>query len=215
MAYYSVAADAILEAADVKVAETVVIGPSGGTFGGLAVEVALSIWANVIAFGRSEAKLAAMKQKLDNNPRLSYVVMTGDDDLDTAAILKLTPKGAGADVYNDWTPGVMDTSPYLLPGAQALRTNGRVVLSGGSTGNVIIPYCLILIKGLKVLGQLMCGRTALEQLIGMVEQGHLKIGPESGTELAVFSLDQHHEAMEHAAKYGGWRNYTTITPNEN
>ncbi|KAM0227621.1 hypothetical protein ACHAP5_012137 [Fusarium lateritium] len=203
IAYYSIAAGAILEVGGVKAAETVIVGPSGGTFGGLAVEVALSVGANVIALGRSEAKLAAMKENLDNNRRLSYVVMTGDDDLDTAAILKLTPKGAGADVYNDWTPGVMDNSPYLLPVAQALRRNGRVVLSGGSTGNVIIPYVLVLIKSLKVLGQLMCGRTALEQLIGMIEQGRLKIGTESGTELAVFSLDQHHEAMEHAAKYRG------------
>ncbi|KAK7720832.1 hypothetical protein SLS63_009615 [Diaporthe eres] len=36
--FYAVAAGAIIEAAVVKVAETVVVGPSGGAFGGLAVE---------------------------------------------------------------------------------------------------------------------------------------------------------------------------------
>ncbi|KAH8656321.1 hypothetical protein BGZ61DRAFT_486650 [Ilyonectria robusta] len=215
IAHYSVAAGALLEVGGVKVAETVVIGPSGGSFGGLAVEVALSVGANVIALGRSEAKLAAMKQKLGSNSRLSYVVMTDDDVADTAAILKSTPNGAGADVYNDWTPGGMEKSPYLLPAVKTLRRNGRVVLSGGSSGNVNIPYSFVVLKNLKVLGQWMCERKTVEQLIRMIEQGQLKVGMESGAELAVFTLDQHHEAVEHAAKHGGWRNYTVITPNLN
>ncbi|KAJ4321482.1 hypothetical protein N0V84_005284 [Fusarium piperis] len=49
ISYYSAAAGVIIEAADVKVAETVIIDPSGGSFDGLAVEMALTLGANVIA----------------------------------------------------------------------------------------------------------------------------------------------------------------------
>ncbi|KAI9146899.1 alcohol dehydrogenase [Paramyrothecium foliicola] len=212
IAHYSVAAGAIIEVGDVKVAETVVIGPSGGSFGGLAVEMALAVGANVIALGRSDEKLAAMKEKLGFPPRLSTVAMTGNDEADTAAILRLTPNGAGADMYSDWTPGGMEQQPYLLPAAKALKRNSRIVLSGGSLGPINIPYALVLHKNIKVLGQWMCERKTLERLIQMIEQGHVKIGAESGTELAVFSLDQHHEAVEHAAAHGAWRNYTVVNP---
>ncbi|GKU14160.1 unnamed protein product, partial [Fusarium langsethiae] len=43
IAYYCVPAGSLLEAADLKTAETVIVGPSGGNFGGLAVEIALTI----------------------------------------------------------------------------------------------------------------------------------------------------------------------------
>lgn len=62
--FYAVAAGAIIEVADVKVAETVIVGPSGGAFGRIAVELALAVGANVVALGRSEAKLQAMKTRL-------------------------------------------------------------------------------------------------------------------------------------------------------
>ncbi|KAM5354516.1 hypothetical protein ACJ41O_001163 [Fusarium nematophilum] len=213
IAHYSVAAGAIMEAADVKVAETVVIGPSGGSFSGLAVEIALVLGANVIALGRSEEKLAAMKKKLGNHPRLSTVVMTGDNDIDTAAILQVTANGSGADVVNDWTPGPLKAAPFLAAAAGALRRKGRVVLSGGTPAHIEIPYHFIVHKDLRIMGKWMCERGTLSRLINMIESGSLKIGVESGTEVAVFGLEEHQEAVEHAAKHGGWRNYTVIAPN--
>ncbi|KAM6514641.1 hypothetical protein FSOLCH5_008882 [Fusarium solani] len=213
IAHYSVAGGAIIEAADVKVAETVIIGPSGGSFGGLAVEVALTSGANVIALGRSEDKLIAMKEKL-NNPRFSYVVMTGDNEIDTAAILAQTPNGAGADVVNDWTPGALKTAPFLTAAAGALKRKGRVVLSGGTPGHLEIPYHVIVHKDLQIMGKWMCEKSTLNKLINMMESGNLKVGVESGTEVAIFSLEQHEEAIDHAAKNGAWRNYTVIAPND-
>ncbi|KAF6828654.1 isopropanol dehydrogenase [Colletotrichum musicola] len=212
IAHYSVAAGALLEAADVKVAETVVIGPSGGSFGGLAVEIALTAGANVVALGRSEAKLAAMRKKLNDHPRLKTVVMTGNDDIDAANILKETPNGAGAEIYNDWTPGELKNPPYLSAALRALKREGRIILSGGAT-ELTIPYASFGIRNLKLQGKWMCERRTLEQLIRMIEGGQLQIGKESGTELAVFPLDQHHEAIEHARINGGWRNYTVVAPN--
>ncbi|KAF4473111.1 isopropanol dehydrogenase [Fusarium albosuccineum] len=209
-----VAGGAIMEAADVKVAETVIIGPSGGSFGGLAVELALTLGANVIALGRSEGKQIAMKEKLSNHPRLSYVVTTGDTEADTAAILQATPNGDGADVFNDWTPGSLKTAPFLPAAVGALKRQGRVVLSGGTPGHLEIPYHVLVHKDLKIMGKWMCERNTLKKLITMMESGNLKIGLGSGTALAVFSLEQHQEAVEHAAKNGAWRNYTVIAPND-
>ncbi|TDZ25970.1 Alcohol dehydrogenase 1 [Colletotrichum orbiculare MAFF 240422] len=212
IAHYSVAAGALLEAADVKVAETVVIGPSGGSFGGLAVEVALTAGANVIALGRSESKLAAMREKI-GHPRLKTVVMTGNDDTDAANILAATPNGAGAEIYNDWTPGELKNPPYLNAALRVLKREGRIILSGGASETLTIPYASFGIRNLKLQGKWMCSRSTLEQLIRMIEGGQLRIGKESGSELTVFPLEKHQEAIEHARVNGGWRNYTVIAPN--
>ncbi|KAI5921455.1 GroES-like protein [Camillea tinctor] len=214
IAYYSVAAGAVMEAADVRAGETVVVGPSGGTFGGLAVEVALALGASVVALGRSEAKLSAMRDTLAAGDRFKYVVMTGDDGADAQAIIKATPDGAGADVYNDWSPAELAGPPYLAAAAQTLRRNGRVVLSGGTHGNLTIPYDLAMLKDLKIVGKWMCAPATLHRLIRMIERGALRIGEESGSRLKVFSLEEHHEAVEYARVNGGWRSYTAIAPNE-
>lgn len=213
--FYAVAAGAIIEAADAKVAETVVVGPSGGAFGGLAVEIALAVGANVIALGRSEAKLEAMKTKLGSPPQLSYVVMTGDGDTDTAAILRQTPNGTGAEVYNDWTPGELTgPAPYLSAAVRVLKRGGRVVLSGGSSANLPVPYAYVGMQDIQIKGKWMCNKKTLEQIIRMIEQGRLRIGHESGSELAEFTLDQHDQAIEHARRNGGWRNYSVLMPNK-
>lgn len=212
LSHYCVAAGALIEAADVKIAETVVIGPAGGSFGGLAVEVALAIGANVVALGRSEKKLEAMKEKL-GNPRLTTVLMTGDVDRDSAAIMQATPGGAGADVFNDWTPGELQTPPYFSAAIRTLKRGGKVVLSGGASGSFEIPYGIVMINDLEVIGKWMCQRRTIEQVIGMVTQGQLRIGRESGTEIKTFGLEEHEEAIEYARKHGGWRSYAVVLPN--
>ncbi|KAF6823691.1 isopropanol dehydrogenase [Colletotrichum musicola] len=212
LSHYCVAAGALIEAADVKVAQTVVIGPAGGSFGGLAVEVALAIGANVVALGRSESKLTAMKEKL-GNPRLTTVLMTGDVDKDAAAIMQATPGGAGADVFNDWTPGELQAPPYSSAAIRTLKKGGKIVLSGGASGSFEIPYGIVMLNDLEVIGKWMCQRRTVKQVIGMVTQGQLRIGRESGTEMKVFGLEEHEKAIEYARKHGGWRNYTAVVPN--
>ncbi|KAJ9133391.1 Isopropanol dehydrogenase [Pleurostoma richardsiae] len=212
IAYFSVASGAILEAADVKVGETVIVGPCAGSFGGLAVELALASGAKVIGVGKFENELQELQGKL-NNPNFSYVVMTGDEDADTGAILKATPQGLGADVVSDWSPGHLDSPPFLYTTVRALKTEGRVVVSGGTPGNIRIPYTLMVHKGLRLRGKWMCSRKTLERLIRMVEQGQINLGTGSNTEVASFSLDQHHEAVEYASKHGGWRRFTVVKPN--
>ncbi|KAF5717659.1 isopropanol dehydrogenase [Fusarium globosum] len=73
-----------------------------------------------------------MQRKLNDNPRLKTVVMTGDRATDAASILAKTPKGAGAEVYNDWSPGELKNPPFLNAALCALKHEGRVILSGGA-----------------------------------------------------------------------------------
>jgi NADPH:quinone reductase-like Zn-dependent oxidoreductase len=213
LSVYMVASGAIIEAADIKAGETIAIGPSGGSFGGAAVEVALALGANVIALGRNKHKLEAMKLALGNPDRLQYAVMTGDIERDAAAIRDLAPED-GVDVYNDWTPGEFATPLYLSAASHALKGGGRVVMSGGAGGDLVFPHRVMLHKNLKVIGKWMYHAATAQLLINMVIAGILKIGKKNGAEVATFSLDAHHAAVENAAKYGGWGNFTVITPHE-
>ncbi|KAI8304475.1 hypothetical protein K4K61_006091 [Colletotrichum sp. SAR11_59] len=155
---YAISAGAIIEAADLKPAETIVIGPSGGTFGGLAVEIALALGANVIALGRNNEKLAAMQKTIDH-PRLQYVVLSGDDEVDRKAIIQKTPDAAGAEVYNDWTPGELPGPLYLSAASQVLKCEGRIVLSGGTMGGLGgINHAEAVYKDLQILAKWVCHR---------------------------------------------------------
>jgi NADPH:quinone reductase-like Zn-dependent oxidoreductase len=151
---YIVAAGAIIEAADIKAGETIVIGPSSGSFGGAAVEVALALGANVIAVGRNKQKLEDMKLALRSLDRLQHVVMTGYVESDIVAIKKVAPEDS-VDVYNDWTPAKFATLLYLLAAPHALKSGGRLVLSGGAGGDLVLPHLVLVYKSLQIIGQWM------------------------------------------------------------
>ncbi|EEU38177.1 uncharacterized protein NECHADRAFT_84484 [Fusarium vanettenii 77-13-4] len=208
----SVAAGAVFEAGDVKVSDTVIIGPSGGTYGGNAVELTLAVGANVIALGRDEEKLAELKNRL-KSPQLSTVVMTGDVDADAANIIAATPGGEGADVYNDWAPGGVPSAPYLPAAERALKRGGRIVLSGGAYGHIEVGYISMILKKLRVGGSWMCNRQSMERIVRMIEDGRINLGPDSGIQIKSFGLDEVHDAVDHTEKATRWRNITIVAPN--
>ncbi|KAL6706715.1 hypothetical protein ACN47E_005257 [Coniothyrium glycines] len=210
---YLVAAGAIVEAAKIQVGETIIIGPSGGSFGGAAVEIALLLGANVIALGRSAEKLASMKKVLGNPDRLHNVVMTGDATKDAEAIQQATAASGGAHVYNDWTPGWEMTPLYLSAALPALKGSARIVMSGGANKDMSIPHTALLHKNLHVQGKWMYFSSTVHLVISMISSGVLKIGRNSGADVAVFTLDDHHAAADHAEKNGQWKHYTVVTPN--
>ncbi|KAK5048704.1 hypothetical protein LTR84_005796 [Exophiala bonariae] len=204
---------ALIEGADLKAGDTVIIGPTTGTFGGTACEIALLLGAQVVALGRDTKKLESLAQHLGNTDRFKYVVMTGDVQKDTAAIKGATLRGEGAEVFNDWAPGILQDSPYWTAAFLALKPRGRVVLSGAPSGNVSIPYALAMHHCLSINGQAMCSPQTIDQTIRLVEAGTLKLGRKSGAEIAIYPLDRYHEAEENAVQNGGFRNYTYVTPN--
>ncbi|KAK5064359.1 hypothetical protein LTR84_000192 [Exophiala bonariae] len=205
---------ALCEAARLQAGETIVIGPATGTFGPASVELALLLGANVIALGRSESKLEELRQQLGDPNRLQVVVMTGDEEVDSDAILAATPNGQGAEVFNDWTSGGLKTPPFFTAAFKTLKSEGRIILSGAPSGNVTFPYAYAMHKNLRIIGKIMVEREGIESTIRMVESGFLKMGRMAGAKTAFFPLDQHHEAVEYALKHGGYKNYTFVTPND-
>lgn len=212
MSFYGMAAGSLCEAAGVRAGETVLIGPATGTYGGITSDVALALGANVIAIGRNRAHLEDLARKLGHHERFRYVVMTGDDAVDAAAIMKASPQGRGVEVYNDWAPAAVDGSPFFSAAIQTVRPEGRVVLSGAPSGHIRVPYTLVMHKNIRVIGKVIVSRGGLEQTIKMVESGLLTLGKRGGSTHDVYSLQDHHEAFV-KAKSCGFRVYTDIAPN--
>jgi NADPH:quinone reductase-like Zn-dependent oxidoreductase len=214
LALHTAVVGTLLEAARLQAGETIIIGPATGTFGPATVDLALVLGANVIALGRSKEKLDQLWEQTGSSDRLKLVVMTGNEEADTASILEATPNSAGAEVFNDWTSGMLETPPYFAAAFKTLKREGRVVLSGAPSGNVSFPYAYAMHKNLKITGKVMVEREGIEATIRMVESGLLKIGKLAGAKTAFFPLEKHEEAIEHAGKHGGYKNYTFIAPNE-
>ncbi|KAK3983993.1 hypothetical protein QBC44DRAFT_337787 [Cladorrhinum sp. PSN332] len=216
LTYYTVAAGAIMEAGKVQVGETVVVGPVGGSFGGAAVDVALALGAGrVIILGRQEEKLKEMKTRLGE--KVEYVVMSGDVEVDAENIRSKTPGGKGADLYNDWSPFSLEEVPFLEAAVRSLVKRGRVVLSGAPRANLKIPYVMVSMMELKIMGKNMFSRETPGRVIKLVEQGVLDIGRDGkgvGVEVKEFELEGLQDALKHSER-GGWRNYTVVSPNSN
>ncbi|KAJ6009625.1 hypothetical protein N7522_004641 [Penicillium canescens] len=213
LSFYVIGVGAICEAAKIQAGETIAIGPATGTFGGISSDVALARGAYVIALGRSEEKLQRLAKQLGNHDRFSYVVMTGDQAADAAAIREATPEGRGVEVFNDWASGELNGSPFLSAAIRAVRPGGRIVLSGGPAGDLQVPYTLVMHLNLQIIGKLMVTRTGVDLTLKMANSGVLKLGKRGGSTHNVYSLEQHHEAFRYAAKNSGFRVYTDIAPN--
>ncbi|KAH6685491.1 hypothetical protein F5X68DRAFT_241720 [Plectosphaerella plurivora] len=214
VSFYVIGVGAICEAGKVKAGQTVAIGPATGTFGGISSDIALSLGANVIALGRNEEKLKRLGRQLGNHERFSYVVMTGDDEADAAAIRKASPDGRGVEVFNDWASGELTGSPVFNAGIRAVRPEGRVVLSGAPSGTIAVPYTLVMHQNIKIIGKVVVTRPGVDLTLKMVYSGVLELGKRGGSTHDVYSLEQHHEAFKQAKKNSGFRVYTDIAPNQ-
>ncbi|GJC97493.1 isopropanol dehydrogenase [Colletotrichum higginsianum] len=204
---FSPAAGAIFESANLKVCDTIIIGPSGGSFGGSAVELALAVGANVVALGRNAELLQATEQSLNT------VLMTGDVETDAAAIPVATPGGGGADIFNDWSPGGVTVAPFPPSAIRALKRGGRIVISGGAYGFLEVPYISMVFNKLSVEGSFMYNRESMIRLIHMIESGQLDIGTGSGTRVRKFGIDEVDKAIVATEKTTRWRSHTVVTPN--
>lgn len=213
ISFYSISAGALCEAAELRAGETIALGPATGTYGGITSDLALALGANVIALGRNKDNLARLAKQLGNHERFSYVVMTGDDDADAAAIRKASPDGRGVEVYNDWASGTLTGSPYFSAAIRAARPEGRVVLSGAPSGTIAVPYTLVMHQNIRIIGKVIVSRSGIDLTIKMVNSGVLKLGKRGGSSHDVYSLEQHHEAFQQAKEKSGFRVYTDIAPN--
>ncbi|WAO91395.1 ADH-zinc-N domain-containing protein [Fusarium falciforme] len=186
ISFYTIAAGALCEAANLQTGETIALGPAIRTFGGITCDMAQVLGASVIAIGR----------------------------IDAAAILKASADGRGVEVYNDWASGSLTGSPYFSAAIRALRPEGRVVLSGAPSGSISVPYTLVLHQNIKIIGKAMVTRKGIDLTIKMVNSGVLKLGKRGRSSHKVYSLEEHHAAFQNARKNSGFRVYTDIAPNK-
>jgi len=195
---------------DIKAGEAVIVGPATGQFGGAAVEVASAVGARVIALGRNADTLDKLKATV---PRVETVVITGDVERDSQAI-QAANGGRAADAFIDYTPHTVHNEPsHIKSTLLSLRKRGRVALMGGLTGNIELPYFLMIVKSLELKGKWMYTRAEIRNLVKMIEVGTLKIGKAAGhTVDGKFRLEDHEEALVTAAKHTAWGSSVVFTP---
>jgi len=173
-----------------------------------AVAVALAMGAEcVVAAGRNTVVLADLRRRF--GPRVRTVQLTGDADLDTAALQDTAP--GPVDVVLDLLPPEAPTTA-VRTAVMAVRPHGRVVLMGGvgmlGGDDLALPYPWLMRNWVTVRGQWMYPRIAVAQLIALVRAGLLDLSHE---EVTTFRLEQANQAVAHAAAHGGPFQRTVIT----
>jgi threonine dehydrogenase-like Zn-dependent dehydrogenase len=188
---------------NLKAGETVIVAPATGAFGGAAVIVALAMGAKVIAMGRNTE---ALKRIAATSDRVRTVQITGDQQAETAALLKHGP----IDAFFDISPPEAVNTTHIKAAIVALRPQGRVSLMGGIRGDVAIPHSFVMHTDISIRGKWMYSREAVPELIKMVEVGVLKLG--QGRTFGRFGLDDWEKAFDCAAENAGIGALTLLCP---
>ncbi|KAM3086998.1 hypothetical protein ACMFMF_000929 [Clarireedia jacksonii] len=194
--------------------ETVIVAPATGRFGGSAVTVALAMGASVVACGRNEQTLASLRETFDASGRLRTVVLTGDQDNDTQAmVLAAGNGGKGADAYIDFSPNAAAKSTHIASAMAALRAFGKASFMGGIFGTIEINYISLMMRSLRIQGRFMYTREAVVRMIKMIEKGNLKLGISGGVKtIGKYGLDQIDEAMKIAKTETAWGKQVLLVP---
>ncbi|KAH8648853.1 isopropanol dehydrogenase [Ilyonectria robusta] len=170
---------------DVQAGDSVIVAPATGLYGGSCVQVALAMGARVVAASRNDSLLTKMASTFESTGRLTAVKLTGNLEIDTAALKKATGSVRGADA-----------------GLGALRPFGRCAPLGGAEGNVEIPYLHVMWNSIRLQGRYMFDRKHTLQLIKVLESGQLKLGSGDGSGVKVrsFKIEEVEEAMDTAER---------------
>jgi alcohol dehydrogenase len=162
----------------------------------------------IIATGRNRAALADLGRRFGD--RVIPVVLTGDAEADTRAMLAAAPRQI--DVVLDLLPPAAGATA-VRAAAMTVREYGRIVLMGGvgmlGGDDLALPYPWLMRNSVTVRGQWMYPRTANAQFIALVRAGLLDLDHE---DITTFELDEANEAVAHAAAHGGPFTRTVLTP---
>lgn len=202
-----------LSEVDVKPGEVVIVAPATGRYGGAAVAVALAMGATVVAAGRNKDTLKKLEDVHASTGRLRTVGLREDTTSNTEAFKIAVGKPEGADVYIDFSPPAIKDSSLLLSAVDALRPFGRLVIMGGHSGHIDIPYLPIMFKSLRIQGRFMYSRQHVLRLIQMVESGLLGLGSKMGTkETDEYRLESIDSALQAAGKLSGFGAHVVLKP---
>ncbi|GAM43923.1 hypothetical protein EIK77_004499 [Talaromyces pinophilus] len=204
-----------LSEVDVKPGEVVVVAPATGRYGGAAVAVALAMGASVVAAGRNKNALKALEDVHAHTGRLKTVTLVEDatGTSNAEAFKTAISKAEGADVYIDFSPPAIKDNSLLVAAVAALRPFGRLVLMGGHSGEIRVPYLDIMFKSIRIQGRFMYSRQHVLQLIQMAESGLLKFGSKLGIKKTQeFGLESIGDALEAAGKLSGFGSHVVLKP---
>ncbi|KAM3553577.1 hypothetical protein ARSEF4850_006860 [Beauveria asiatica] len=173
----------------------------------LGVQVAIVMGARVIAMGRSEEKLAKLKEDVKRHSQaanIETVKITGDVTNDTAALLAF----GVIDAVLDMTPSSASMSTHTKSAIRALHQGGRVSLMG-STKNTAVPE--IMTNSIMLRGKLMYDRESVIKFVKMLERGLFPKG-DNFAETRTFKLDDWKTAFDVGAEHNGIGKCVAFTP---
>ncbi len=169
---YATSHHALLDRAQLKRSETLLVLGAGGGVGLAAVQIGKLIGARVIAAASTDEKLAAAHEA-GADALLNY------SQLDLREAVKTLTDGKGADVIYDPVGGA-----YTEPALRAIAWRGRLLVVGFANGDIPqIPASLLLIKGASAVGvfwgefarrEPAANQLLMQSLFGWLLQGRLK-----------------------------------------
>ena len=175
--------------------ETLVVNGATGAYGTAAVFLGAAMGAaRVIAAGRNRSALEALGAAA--GPRVGTVHLAGDVAADAKAIREACR--GGAHIAFDMIGNASD-SRSTLAALTSLKRGGRLVLMGGMTVDLPLPYTQVMLNNWEILGQFMYPASAYRRLIELVRSGLLDLG---AIQPKVFPLAALPQAMEAAAAAG-------------
>jgi NADPH:quinone reductase-like Zn-dependent oxidoreductase len=197
-------ADGGLRRADFQAGQSIVINGATGQLGGAAVMLALSYGATaIIATGRNKTRLQALEQL---NPRVVALALTGRRAEDATNIRDLT--NGGPDVVVDYLSNT-PTPDQTLACFDALAFKGTMVLVGGVSHSLSIPYGQIMRRQLTIRGSFMFERQNALKCWNLVRSGAIDL---SVIRPHAYSLDEVEQAIDKASSLGGL-DYALLLPN--
>ncbi|KAK3317460.1 hypothetical protein B0T19DRAFT_469132 [Cercophora scortea] len=207
---------------DVRPGDLVLIAPATGYFGFSAVQLALALGASVVAMGRNGEVLKG----LEENARLAYPgsrlvtakLNGGSVEADSKEIAdaarRLGSRDGTVDVFIDMSPPPAGGSTHIKAGILALRERGRMGMFGGPSGDVLVPYNMIMLRNLTLRGTFMTSPEQLDELVKLVERGVVKVGERAGVRASgVFELEEWEEAFRVAGDEAGVGKVAMFAPN--
>ncbi len=198
---------------DVKAGEVVIVAPATGKFSGAAVSTALAMGATVVAAGRNQRALDALRSIYGRTGRINTVNLTGEEAKDSDTFRSLTPSGRGADAYIDFSPPQAANSTHIAAGIKAVRPYGRVALMGGIVGSISIPYGYVMHLNIRLQGRFMYDRAQILQVVRLAEMGNLRMGKDVVETIGPYGLGEMQKALDETAERSAWGSHVVLQPN--
>jgi alcohol dehydrogenase len=159
-----------LAAGDLRPGDSVIIIGGTGHFGAAAVATALALGAaRVVPAGRDQPTLELLRS-LDP-VRVEPVLLTGDVGDDAA---RLSTASGKADLVLDLLTAGAPAEPTLA-GIRSARIGGQVVLMGGATTDLAIPYGELMRRQITLRGAFMYPSDGPRRLVALIRSGQLAL----------------------------------------